>query len=215
LAFTNRASVVSPDPLTTAVGGFSVYDEDTKIQYATEDADTLEFNVGGYEFKIEKIVGGGGYTVLDSLGYTAIGGTPSTSADLRATTDVASASGTLDTIWVYMGGEDSGDSLIVGVYDDDESYPGTLLGSSDVTAGNQGGDAWIPIPLSSSVSITNGVTYWVAYQVYDSGKIGIRYNSVGTRYNVARVWDRTLPATYPGSGSSGNYSYSIFGKIKE
>ncbi|MCK5017430.1 MAG: LamG domain-containing protein [Candidatus Peribacteraceae bacterium] len=68
LAFTDRLSNTSPSPLITATYGMAVYDADTKIQYLSEDTDTLKFNVGGWQFNVDYIGGGATpSTLLDNL----------------------------------------------------------------------------------------------------------------------------------------------------
>lgn len=153
----------------------------------------------------------GGYTVVDTLGYYGAAASTTTPTDLRATTTTCTATGYIDTIYVYMGLETNTDSVKLAIYDDNASYPGTLLGQTGAVVGFAGGYTDVPVPLLAHVHVTNTSVYWLAVR---SLNVVIAYNAAGVRKAVAHTWGTVLPDPFTGGGSSGTATYRLWAKIK-
>lgn len=70
----------------------------------------------------------------------------------------ATASGTSNTIHLYLDSANTATRVSVGIYADVSGRPGTLLGTSIITAPIAG--AWNTV--STNISITSGQKYWIA-----------------------------------------------------
>lgn len=155
---------------------------------------------------------GGGYTVVDTLGNALISGSTSTSNYLRADGESAGSAGYIDTVWVYCSaGEVTTDSVRVGIYDDNTSYPDALLAESGwigarITAG------WLAIPLGNQVSITQGSVYYIAGQ---SDGIVVFYESGSdARFSASYSVLIDLPNPFPSGFTEGTTNYGFFAQIK-
>src|SRR5207253_3230423 len=77
--------------------------------------------------------------------------------DIRTT---AGASGSVDTLDVFVDTGSSATNLVAGVYSDSEGHPGALLGKGTLNSPTPG--AWNAVTLASPVPVTSGTTYWIA-----------------------------------------------------
>jgi hypothetical protein len=113
---------------------------------------------------------------------------------------VASTTGGVDTMHVYIDTTNTASSVVVGIFADSGSgHPGTLLGSCSVTAPTAG--AWNTCKLASSVSITTGKTYWLPILQPTTASGTLKYRNGGRSGSETDSVKRTaLPATW----STGN-----------
>ncbi|HEV7494519.1 beta strand repeat-containing protein [Baekduia sp.] len=70
----------------------------------------------------------------------------------------ATATGTVDSMTVYVNATSSATKLTVGLYADSNGHPGALLTQGSKTSPTKGATNDITVP---SASVTNGATYWV------------------------------------------------------
>jgi hypothetical protein len=148
------------------------------------------------------------------LGYNVDGGTTDSSNSnvINATKFTATASGTIDTLYAYVGatiGANPNNKGQMAIYSG--ATPSTLLASSasvDLTASSVNA---FPI---SSVSVTNGQTYWLAYNT--NGTNGTQNN---LRYHIGAAGQSLFTSvsfgTWPGSwsGSTSNFEFSMYALI--
>ncbi len=76
----------------------------------------------------------------------------------EAFSSVASSSGTLGALRVYVDSQSTAPSLVAGLYSDANGAPGSLLGQGSVTPAT---GAWNNVPLPA-ISVAAGRTYWIA-----------------------------------------------------
>ncbi|EAT16058.1 hypothetical protein HTZ97_16560 [Desulfuromonas acetoxidans] len=152
------------------------------------------------------------------LGYETTGASSvaSTANYLFSTGPFSPAvSGTLDAI-TFISSLTGGDNFVLGLYDNDSSYPGTLIDytgeltgtNNNATAVGEGGSAQVGVSVSSAAS------YWLAALL--GGAMNIYYDSGGVRFrNSAYTYSSALPSTFPGGYSSAAYYYSIYATYTE
>jgi outer membrane protein assembly factor BamB len=87
---------------------------------------------------------------------------------------IASASGTLGHMSVYIDASSTATSIDVGVYSDANGHPGSLLSHATATPAN---GAWNTITVPSA-AITSGSTYWIAL-LAPSGTVKFRDRACG------------------------------------
>ena len=85
-----------------------------------------------------------------------VNGLPSGTAEGYQMT--AAASGTLNSLSVYVDASTSATNLLVGMYSDSNGHPGTLLTSGSTAQFKKAGWNTIPVP---PIAITAGSKYWV------------------------------------------------------
>ena len=113
--------------------------------------------------------------------------------------------GTITNVSMYHTGGSG--NMILAVYDGTSSAPGDLLAVTASTA-MSGSTGWQTINLTSSVAVSSGSTVWLAW-VYESNP-GIRYQTGSPgRYQSTQSWSGGMPDPF-GSGSQGNFLYSIY-----
>ena len=143
---------------------------------------------------------------------------------------IANKTGTLSEITIRTGVTNtSKDTLIMGVYDtDSEGYPDSLQGSVTLDV-NGGADLYTQTSFTSSVSITQGRTYWMA--IVMTGSAGPNVSTVprasmaaclglshynGTVYNCIRSTSTasSLPASFTKADNQLNKINQVAWSIK-
>jgi hypothetical protein len=89
---------------------------------------------------------------------------------------VASATGTVRSISLYLDASTTGDKVAVGLYADDRGHPGSLLAQADAPAT---ADAWNTIALPAT-AVTAGDHYWLALVGTGQGRIAFRDDPQGS-----------------------------------
>jgi prepilin-type N-terminal cleavage/methylation domain-containing protein len=156
----------------------------------------------------------GGSTVM---GYNADGGSTDSgdSNFINATKFTASASGTISTLYAFVGptiGASPNNKAQMAIYSGDANGPTTLLtSSSDVTLT---ASSWNAFPISS-VSVTSGTIYWLAYNTNGTtaAQNNLRYR-IGAA-NQTKYTSRTYgtwPAPFTG-GTFSNFEDSMYAAI--
>ena len=157
-------------------------------------------------------ISGGSSTVL---GYNADGGNTDSgdSNSIDASKFTASATGTVSTLYVLIGptvGTSPNNKGQMAIYSGATS-PTTLLASSGDTTLTA--NTWVAFSISS-VSITSGQTYWLAYNANgtSSTQDNVRY-SVGTSGQERFIGQTygTWPASY--TGTAGTNQMSMYANI--
>ena len=148
-----------------------------------------------------------------TFGYESVGG--SSSSYTRSATGIFSPPSNGSVTSISMACSSGGFVFTAGIYANNSSYPGSLLGvsaGSDPTASVDWGVATIEAP----VSITTAANYWLA--ATRSGA-SIRYDSVAGRYTCrdnATYVDGVLPDPWPSAVTvNTNYVYSIYATYTE
>jgi len=137
------------------------------------------------------------------LGYPTIGPSVTPSLASFAMPINPTGNGTITSLWIYH--NSAGGNLQFAVYDSLAGIPNArLYASGNVAAAS--GPGWQQHILSSPVSISNGVTYFIAADfetssnVYFIGSGPVRY------YNTASGYSLPDPYVYNGSGAA-QYSF--------
>jgi outer membrane protein assembly factor BamB len=138
--------------------------------------------------------GSGAGTLL--AGATTIGGVhDSDSAGVaEAFRTTAVASGTVQTITVYVDSSSVATSLTAGLYADANGHPGTLLTQGSLASPAKG--AWDDVPVPD-VGVTSGATYWIAIlSPRGAGTVQFRDVHGGSSETSASSTLSALPATW-------------------
>ena len=112
---------------------------------------------------------------------------------------VASATGTLSSISIYLDTSSTGEQLTAGLYDDHDGHPGSLLAQGDA-APNAG--EWNTISLSAA-AMTAGHHYWIALLGTGAGRIAFRDDPQGGCHSETTPSSISLDAL-PSAWSTGN-----------
>jgi hypothetical protein len=148
-------------------------------------------------FKVASSIAGGS---TNTLGDNTIGATDGTGnyQHVQAQKITATETGSVMNMSVYMASVDSFcPNIQLGIFADNGSgtAPGSLLGKSEQSAGTTG---WNTKPLTSTVNVTSGTTYWLglATDCDDTTKLT---TGVGSR---AHMTGSTLPDTFATESTS-------------
>jgi Zn-dependent metalloprotease len=140
----------------------------------------------------------------DTVGYTSVYGSTTTTANRRAMSVTMPENGTIECISMYHTGGSG--NMILGLYDG-SSLPNNRLGvtASTLVCSSTG---WQNIELTSPTYVSSGTKVWLAW-VYQSNP-GIYYQS-GTpgRAHSSSTWSGGMPDPF-GSSSTASYVYSIY-----
>lgn len=110
---------------------------------------------------------------------------------------IASASGSINKVAVYIDGNNTASSVLVGVYQSTrDNKPGTLLAQATITNPTKG--AWNTVSLPIPPNVTAGGAYWIAILgPVGAGTVQFRDVATGTTaYVSAQTNLTTLPATW-------------------
>ena len=123
----------------------------------------------------------------------------------------ASASFTAQSMYMYAVAAgfiwDAGDRIVLGIYSGDATDPDALLGQTGEIV-STGVTGWVSANLASTVEITDGAVYWLAFFSGDiTGWIGT--NSGSRNCQETTAYSTTMPATY-GGAVVGAWSSSIY-----
>jgi hypothetical protein len=107
----------------------------------------------------------------------------------------ATASGSANKVFVYVDAGNTASSIVVGIYTNSGTNPGTLLGQATLTNPTNG--AWNSVVIPS-VSITSGTKYWIAVLgPVGAGQLTFRDVAAGgPTQNSSQTNLTTLPATW-------------------
>lgn len=134
------------------------------------------------------------------LGYTTVGGlSASYSDDIVSMPVTAPQDIEITSIAIYHSG--ASQNLLVGVYSNSSTLPGSLLATSDAVATNSTA-GWQTIDLTSPLTVSNGTTVWIAYQA--STGITARRQTGQDRSRSADAWTGALPTTQTTPALSGS-----------
>ncbi len=157
-----------------------------------------------------------------NLGYDTIGGSEydEYAASLVANDSVASATGTVGSLFVYLRSTGAAVRATEGIYTDNgATHPDTLIkdGAGITVAASPAVAAWYEDTLDTPASVVTGTKYWMALSTESNGLKGY-YDAVAGythRYKSGDVTyaHGTLPATAPAMSSVGNYRRSEYGVI--
>jgi hypothetical protein len=112
---------------------------------------------------------------------------------------VASATGTINSISIYLDASSTGETLTAGLYADHDGHPGSLLAHGSATA--RAGE-WNAIPLSAAAA-TAGNRYWIALLGTGSGRIAFRDDPRGACRSETTPSSMSLDSL-PSAWSTGN-----------
>jgi uncharacterized repeat protein (TIGR02543 family) len=128
-----------------------------------------------------------------------------TALNRRAVPYTMSEAGELESISIYHNGGSG--QMLMGVYSDSSSRPGTRLGVTNAVTVNASA-GWQTVSLQSAVSVAAGQKLWLAWVLQNS--VGIRA-AAGTpgRAEAGTTWSGGMPTTF-GTSTVGSYIYSIY-----
>jgi hypothetical protein len=112
---------------------------------------------------------------------------------------VASASGTAQTVWVYVDAQTtSGTTFDVGVYDEDTTtspaQPKSLLAQATFSSVTSG--AWNSLTLSSSVPVVTNAAYWIVVVTTNGTLYVDRAGGTSGSLESVSATSSTLPTTW-------------------
>jgi uncharacterized repeat protein (TIGR02543 family) len=140
----------------------------------------------------------------ETVGYTTVFGTSTTTANRRAMPFTMPENGEICSITMYHNGGSG--SMIMGVYDG-ASLPDNRLGVTATTPVS-GSTGWQTIDLTSPAFVASGANIWLAW-VYESNP-GMYYESGSPgRASSSATWSGGMPDPF-GSSTTANYIYSIY-----
>jgi uncharacterized repeat protein (TIGR02543 family) len=143
-------------------------------------------------------------TTSQTVGYTSVFSSTTTSANRRAMPFTMPEDGTISSVTMYhVGGSGS---MYLGVYDG-EGSPAVRLGVTAETPVSSS-TSWQTINLTSPAFVAGGTTVWLAW-VYETNP-GIAYQS-GTpgRVDAGVAWSGGMPNPF-GSSTQADFLYSIY-----
>lgn len=179
---------------------------------ATSSSLTLTVPTAGLSPALFDVSGG---SVI--LGYNADGGSTDSgdSNFINATKFTASASGTVTTLYAFVGstiGASPNNKAQMAIYSGDANGPTTLLASSADVALTA--SSWNAFPVAS-VSVTNGTIYWLAYNTNGTAaaqnNLRYRIGSANQTKFASRAYG-TWPGTFSG-GTFSNFEDSMYAPI--
>jgi len=141
----------------------------------------------------------------EAVGNTTVLPGVATALNRRAVPYTMPEAGELESISIYHNGGSG--QMLLGVYSDSSSRPGTRLGVTNATAVN-GSAGWQTVSLQNPVSMSAGQRLWLAWLLEKS--VGVRATA-GTpgRAEAGATWSGGMPTTF-GDSRVGNYIYSIY-----
>jgi hypothetical protein len=96
--------------------------------------------------------------------------------EAEAFSQTATASGTAETAYLYIAASNTAKTVVVGIYSNTGSHPGTLLSTGSAKATAAG--TWASVPIAH-VLLTSGTAYWLAI-MGEGGSIHYRDHPGGT-----------------------------------
>ena len=107
----------------------------------------------------------------------------------------ATASGSVASLSVYVDSTSKTTSVVVGLYSDSNSQPGSLLTQGTITSPTAGSWNTVPVP---AAPITSGTSYWISVLAPSgTGAFAFRDTSAGTlSENSSQTNLTSLPATW-------------------
>jgi hypothetical protein len=123
---------------------------------------------------------------------------PHTMAIADGSDAVATRSTTVGRLWAYLGDGTTAQQLIIGLYDDHQGHPHTLLASGTINGVTTRG--WYTTTVSPT-AVTAGTTYWIAI-VAPTGTFTFPYATNVTGRSTEHSVESTLTAL-PASWTTG------------
>lgn len=121
----------------------------------------------------------------------------------------ATASGTLSKLRVYVDAASNAPKLVVGVYSDTGTHPGTLIAQGSLTSPAAG--AWNDVAVAGG-AVTAGTRYWIAVLGTSTGTLRFRDRSGACKSEVSSQTTLTaLPATWSSGTVYSDCPLSAFG----
>ena len=112
----------------------------------------------------------------------------------------ASATGTLTSLSMYLDATATATSVVVGIYSNSGSHPGTLLAKTTISSPTKG--AWNTGSISG-VSVTSGTVYWIAV-LAPSGAGTLKYREKPSQNLSSEVSASATLSTLPSSWTAGS-----------
>jgi len=139
---------------------------------------------------------------------TQVGSIPVAQAEAFQAT--ANASGTMQSLVVYLDSTSTASQLVVGLYADASGHPGALLSQGSSTMPVAG--AWNPI-LVPAASLAAGTPYWIAILGTTSGTLAFREAAPGSCASEVDAQSSltSLPASWTTGTVGSNCPASAFG----
>lgn len=162
-------------------------------------------------------------THTSNLGVDFSTGSPSnddqhTTTEAQATKFTATSTGTISSLSVAFEGRINGSSTYsVAIYADSSGTPGALLakhtGAStvNISSGTNNYINWNTLSLDSPLSVTNGTSYWLAFETNDNSPYNIIADGTGSSIYRKTVTTGTWNATWTGNGSADGTSTDKIG----
>jgi len=147
-----------------------------------------------------------GDNVLETQSATSPAGTA------RAYRAVATGSGTLNWIAVYLDASSTSKLLVAGIYSDSGGHPGTLLAKGPVANPATGG--WNLVKISGGPTLAQGTPYWVAILGAASAPGSLVYRKRPGGSDPAEASAQadlsTLPDTWSSGAASNDGPYTAY-----
>ncbi|HVA96097.1 MAG TPA: hypothetical protein VND99_00415 [Candidatus Acidoferrales bacterium] len=146
-------------------------------------------NAGSSTFTINSALGAANSSSVLGQNYSSVSpnSTDTNTNFAQATSFTAGLTGTISQLNVAFDTRVNGSSTFsVAIYSNNAGAPGTLLGkhtgTATVTTPTPGSTNWNTLTLDSPVSVTNGTTYWLAFQTNDASDFKARTGTGSSAY---------------------------------
>ncbi len=142
-----------------------------------------------------------------TLGITEVLGSTSTSGIRRAMPYTMNVNGVIQSITIYHHGGSDGSGLIMGIYDNVDGAPSSLIGSTpEATISTSEG--WQTVGLISPTPVVGGQTIWLAWVFENNPGIRYGYGTPG-RVSSNETWSGGMPESF-GISAQSSSQYSIY-----
>jgi len=123
---------------------------------------------------------------------------------------IASASGTVTSLSVYVDASSNGTMLVVGIYSDKSGTPGNLLAQGSLSSPAKGSWNTVPVP---NANVIAGSVYWIAILgPQNSGRLAFLSTAAGSRSETSKQSTlTTLPSAWSTGKAWSSSPASVYG----
>ncbi len=144
------------------------------------------------------------------FGNNTIGASNTANNDLFFYPQVASSTTTLEKLSIYTTSAGAV-TFEAGVYSNNAGQPGSLLAETGPQTITAAATVWTTVFLQSYVSLSAGVTYWLAYPASPAASARDNTATIAYCYQPAGVFGALAPSFSNTGNVSSGYTFSVYG----